>query len=223
MAAIDLKGGAWVNEQTAEGNFAGWAFTGGVVQSLAAAQAPDGGVALVAIGLDNAVWVDEQCFTASEADFGTIDGSWSGFSSLGGNAAWITALNSGFGTLDVITQDSSGNEWVNIQKAGGKWSGFVAYANPRRRPDRPPPASDAVKFPEEPQARATPTALRGPRLFLLHRLPGHATMRCRDLDTHEKPTPRHARSKNYRPGSEIRPAATVSIEDWLCPRSAGGG
>ena len=74
------------NEQTAEGNFAGWAFTGGVVQSLAAVQAPDGGVALVAIGLDNAVWVDEQSFTASEADFGTIDGSWSGFSSLGGNA-----------------------------------------------------------------------------------------------------------------------------------------
>src|SRR5262249_792648 len=125
-----LNNGAYVNEQTSLGNFTGWAFTGGVVKSLTAAQAPDGGVALVAIGEDNAGWVDEQGYTASEADYGTIDGGWTGFSSLGGNDPSVTALNTGFGTLDVIAQDSSGNESLDIQTTGRKWSGFMAYAKP---------------------------------------------------------------------------------------------
>ncbi len=130
VAAIGLNNYAWVNEQTAEGNFTGWAFTGGIVQSLTVAQAPDGGVALVAIGEDNAVWVDEQSYTASEADYGTIDGSWTGFVRLGGDFTSVEAVNSGFGTLDIIALDGSGNEWADFQTTGNTWSGFAIIASP---------------------------------------------------------------------------------------------
>jgi hypothetical protein len=130
VAAIGLDNGAYVNEQTAQGNFTGWAFTGGVVQSLSVAQAPDGGLALVALGEDNAVWVDEQSFTASEASFGRIDSSWTGFTTLGGDFTSVTAVNNGFGTLEIVAMDSSGNEWFDAQSTNHKWDGLVKIASP---------------------------------------------------------------------------------------------
>jgi hypothetical protein len=130
VAAIGLNNGAYVDEQTAEDNFTGWAFTGGVVQSLAAVQAPDGGVALVALGEDNAVWVDEQRYTASEANYGTIDSSWTGFTRLGGDFTSVTAVNSGFGTLEIIAMDSSGNEWFDSQQTNDQWIGLTMIATP---------------------------------------------------------------------------------------------
>jgi hypothetical protein len=126
VAAIVLNGdAAFVNEQRSDGSFGGWAFTGGLVQSLTAVQAPDGGVALVAVGMDDAVWVDEQSFTASEIDFGFIDSSWTGFSSLGGNVTSVSATNNGFGSLEIFTEDVSGTQSTNTQKSGGIWSGFT--------------------------------------------------------------------------------------------------
>jgi hypothetical protein len=124
VAAIALNGyAAYVNEQRADGSFAGWTFTGGLVKSLTAVQAPDGGVALVAIGMDNAVWVDEQSFTAAEAGYGTIDSSWTGFYSLGGSVTSVTAFDNGFGSLEILTQDTAGTQSTNTQTPNG-WTGF---------------------------------------------------------------------------------------------------
>jgi hypothetical protein len=125
VAAIGLDNGAYVDEQRSDGSFAGWAFTGRTVKSLTAAQAPDGGVALVAVGMDNAVWVDEQSFTAPETGYGTIDSSWSGFTSLGGNVTALTAVNNGFGSIEILTQNADGTQSTNTQTTlGGIWSGF---------------------------------------------------------------------------------------------------
>jgi hypothetical protein len=130
IAAVGMDNAAWVDEQRADGTWAGFTRLGGSFQSISAAQAPDGGLAIVGLGTDGTVSVDEQSFAVNEANYSSA-ASWNGLVNLGGNFTSVMAVNSGFGTLDVITQDSSGNESVNIQTTGSKWSGFMAFAKPK--------------------------------------------------------------------------------------------
>ena len=124
---------AYVDEQMPSGAWTGWVWLGGNVvdyQSIVATTGPTGAPEVFVIGNDTAVWVDEQSFTANQADFGTIDSSWTGFTRLGGDFSSVMAADNGFGTLEIVAMDSSGNQWFNAQGTNDLWDGLVQIAEP---------------------------------------------------------------------------------------------
>jgi hypothetical protein len=127
IVAVGMDNAAWVDEQRADGTWSGYGSLGGSFQSISAAEAPDGGLAIVGLGTDGTVSVDEQSFTVNAATYGSAAG-WNGFVNLGGNATSVTAVNSGFGMLDIMTVDSAGDELADVQVTGGTWSGLVTVA-----------------------------------------------------------------------------------------------
>jgi hypothetical protein len=132
IVAVGMDNAAWVDEQRADGTWSGFGSLGGSFKSVSAAQAPDGGLAIVGLNMDGTVSVDEQSFGVNETTYGSAAG-WNGFVNLGGNATSVTAVNSGFGVLDVITQDSAGDELADVQMTGGQWSGFMTVATPPKK------------------------------------------------------------------------------------------
>ena len=114
----------FVSSQNPNGSWNGWYTTGGVVKSFAVAQDPSGGAAIVAVGMDNAAWVDEQ----------RADGTWSGFASLGGSFQSISAAQAPDGGLAVVGLGTDGTVSVDEQGFGvnetnygsaSRWNGFV--------------------------------------------------------------------------------------------------
>jgi hypothetical protein len=131
IAAIGMDNTIGVDQQRADGTWSGFTSLGGSFQSVSAAQAPDGGVAIVGLGTNGNVSVDEESFGVNEMNYGSAAG-WNGLVNLGGDYTSVEAINSGFGTLEILTMDTSGNESLDAQMTNDQWIGFTVIATPSK-------------------------------------------------------------------------------------------
>ena len=124
VIATDIHGDMSVASQNPNGSWNGWYTTGGVVKSFAVTQDPSGGAVIAALGMDNAIWVDEQ----------RADGSWTGFLSLGGSFQSVSAAQAPDGGVAIVGLGTNNSVSVDEQSFGvseanygsaASWNGFV--------------------------------------------------------------------------------------------------